>query len=152
MTTNWPSNNNTSAHQSYFSWPKVLNGLSWYMDSGATNHITLDIKNGKVERKHRQVVEFGISFLAQASLPLKFWWHSFITTTYPFNRLLTPTLDNKSPFEIIFKQKPNYKFLRVFKWFYYPLLQLYNKHKLSYQTIKCAFFGYSNSLIRDTNV
>lgn len=34
-------------------------------------------QNGKVERKHRYVVETGLTLLAQASIPLKFWWEAF---------------------------------------------------------------------------
>jgi histone deacetylase 1/2 len=32
-------------------------------------------QNGTVERKHRQIVEMGLTLLSHASLPLKFWDH-----------------------------------------------------------------------------
>ena len=74
-------------------------------------------------------------------MPLKFWWHSFSTAFYIFNRLPTSVLANLSPFETLFKQKPNYTFMEVFGCFCYPFLRPYNKHKLSYHN-KCVFLGY----------
>ncbi|MCH87925.1 retrovirus-related Pol polyprotein from transposon TNT 1-94, partial [Trifolium medium] len=43
-------------------------------------------QNGSVERKHRHVVETGLTLLAQAHLPLKFWDYAFMTATYLINR------------------------------------------------------------------
>jgi len=37
-------------------------------------------QNGLVEHKHRHIVDMGLTFLSQASLPLKFWDHAFHTT------------------------------------------------------------------------
>ena len=74
-------------------------------------------------------------------MPLKFWWHSFSTAFYIFNRLPTSVLANLSPFETLFKQKPNYTFMEVFGCSCYPFLRPYNKHKLSYHN-KCVFLGY----------
>ncbi|KAL5544057.1 hypothetical protein UlMin_007841 [Ulmus minor] len=34
-------------------------------------------QNGRVERKHRHVVESGLALLAHASLPMKFWQYAF---------------------------------------------------------------------------
>lgn len=42
--------------------------------------------NGLVERKHRQIVETGLTLLAQAGLPLKFWPDVFSTSVYLINR------------------------------------------------------------------
>lgn len=35
-------------------------------------------QNGTVERKHRQIVEMGLTLLSHASMPLTYWDHSFI--------------------------------------------------------------------------
>ncbi|MCH82453.1 retrovirus-related Pol polyprotein from transposon TNT 1-94, partial [Trifolium medium] len=43
-------------------------------------------QNGSVERKHRHIVETGLTLLTQANLPLKFWDHAFLTATYLINR------------------------------------------------------------------
>ena len=37
---------------------------------------------GKAERKHRSIVEIGLTLLAQASMDLKFWWEAFVSATH----------------------------------------------------------------------
>lgn len=37
-------------------------------------------QNSLVERKHRHIVEVGLTLLAQASLPYKYWDHAFLTS------------------------------------------------------------------------
>ncbi|TXG52359.1 hypothetical protein EZV62_021528 [Acer yangbiense] len=50
-------------------------------------------QNGRAERKHRHITEIGLTLLAQAHMPVKFWWEIFQTTTYLINRLPTPILN-----------------------------------------------------------
>ena len=49
----------------------------------------------------------------------------------------------KSPYEYVFKIKPNYKFLKVFSCSSFPFLRDYNTHKFYFHTSKCVFLGYS---------
>jgi histone deacetylase 1/2 len=44
-------------------------------------------QNGFAERKHRHIVEIGLSLLAHASMPLKFWDDAFLTAVFLINRL-----------------------------------------------------------------
>ena len=46
----------------------------------------------------------GLTLLAKASMDLKYWWQAFSTATYLLNRLPTPVLNHKSPYEQIFHQ------------------------------------------------
>ena len=87
-------------------------------------------QNGKVERKHRHVVETGLTLLAQAVMPLTYWWTAFSSAVYLINRLPTSTLHMVSPFEAVYHKKPNYMQLKVFGCSCYPYLRPYNKHKL----------------------
>lgn len=48
-------------------------------------------QNGMVERKHGHIVETGLTLLAQASMPLKYWDETFWTFAYKINRLPTHT-------------------------------------------------------------
>ena len=100
-------------------------------------------QQGREERKHRSIVEIGLTLLAQASMDLKFWWEAFVSATYLLNRLPTSTLNNLSPFESLHGRKPYYKFLRVFGCACFPYLQPYNRHKLAFKTSKCLFLRYS---------
>lgn len=59
-------------------------------------------QNGRVEKKHRHIVDIGLTLLAQVKLPLTFWWNAFHTTMYLINRLLTHVLQNESPYFKLF--------------------------------------------------
>ncbi|KAM2011562.1 hypothetical protein ACFX1T_023520 [Malus domestica] len=54
------------------------------------------------------------------------------------------TLDNKSPFELLFHDIPDIQHLRVFGCSCYPLLRPYNSTKLQPRTTKCVFLGYAS--------
>ena len=89
---------------------------------------------GRVERKHRHVVDTGLTLLAQAKLPLSFWWEAFTSAAYLINRLPTPTLQFSSPFEQLFHASPDYNLLKVFGSACFPLLRPYNDHKVSFRS------------------
>ncbi|KAJ0788607.1 putative RNA-directed DNA polymerase [Helianthus annuus] len=100
-------------------------------------------QNGFVERRHRHVVETGLTLLAQSSLPQRFWNFAFETAVYLINRLPSRVSSNKSPFEHVFKRKPDYSFLRVFGCQSFPYLRPYNRHKIEFRSTPCVFLGYS---------
>lgn len=64
--------------------------------------------NGYAERRHRHIVETGLSLFAHANLPIIFWSHAFKTAVYLINRLPTPTLSNKSLYLCLFGTQPDY--------------------------------------------
>jgi len=102
-------------------------------------------QNGSVERKHRHIVETGLTLLAHAKMPLSFWDHAFLTATYLINRMPTPTLNHKSPFFMLYLQFPDYKFLKCFGCSCFPFLRPYNTQKLDFHSKECIFLGYSPS-------
>jgi hypothetical protein len=72
-------------------------------------------QNGSAEHKHHHIVEVGLSLLAHASMPLKYWDETFLAATYLINRLPTKVLDFSTPLlERLFHEKPNYSGLRTF--------------------------------------
>ena len=85
----------------------------------------------------------GLTLLAQAQLPFKFWFDAFVSAVYFINRLPTEVLSQKSPFECLFHKVPDYTFLKTFDCACYPFLRPYNSHKFQYRTSKCLFLGYS---------
>jgi hypothetical protein len=101
--------------------------------------------NGSAERRHRHIVETGLTLLHNASLPLSFWSFAFQTASYLINRLPTPLLNNKSPFESLFRSPPNYSKLRIFGCLCFPWLKPYTSHKLEPKSRPCLFLGYSSS-------
>jgi IS30 family transposase len=85
---------------------------------------------GTVERKHRHIVEVGLSLLAHASIPLKFLDDSFLAAVYLINCTPSKILEYKTPLECLFNQKPDYTSLRVFECACSLNLRPYNTHKL----------------------
>jgi hypothetical protein len=102
-------------------------------------------QNGYMERKHRHIVEIGLTLLAHCSAPLTYWAEAFQTTCYLINRLPTPILKNTSPLQKLFNLWPNYNFMRVFGCACWPHLQPCNKYKLDFHFDTCIFIGYSPS-------
>ena len=100
-------------------------------------------QQGKVERKHKSIIDMGLTLLAKASMDLKYWWEAFSTITYLLNRLPTPVLNHKSPYEQIFHQPPDYNLLRTFGCACYPYLRPYSRHMFHFRTSLCIFLGYS---------
>ena len=101
--------------------------------------------NGVSERRHRHIVETGLSLLTHASMPLTFWSYAFTTAVYLINRMPTPVLNMSTPFEKIFSKRPSYDKLRVFGCLCYPWIKPYNAHKLEPRSRACLFIGYSMS-------
>lgn len=66
-------------------------------------------QNGVVERKHRHLLETARALRFEANLPKRFWDECVMTAAYIINRLLSKIIDNKTPFEVLFKEKPDYE-------------------------------------------
>ncbi|KAI3736523.1 hypothetical protein L2E82_26344 [Cichorium intybus] len=71
-------------------------------------------QNGVVERKHRHLLEVARALRFEAMLPIKFWGECVLTAAYIINRLPSKVIGFRTPFEILFKQKPDYESMRVF--------------------------------------
>ena len=102
-------------------------------------------QNGKVERKHRHIVETGLALLAQAKMSLKFWQEAFSYATFIINKLVSPLLKNKTPFELLYSFKPDYTQIKIFGYECFPFLRPYNRHKLDFHTSKCILLGISSA-------
>jgi len=101
-------------------------------------------QNGAAERKHRHIVEVGLSLLARSSMPLKYWDEAFLAATYLINRTPSKVLQFQTPLERLCQMKPDYMSLRIFGCACWPNLRPYNSHKLQFRSKQCAFLGYSN--------
>ena len=70
-------------------------------------------QNGRVERKHRHLLEVARSLYFQAKFPIHLWGHCILTSTYLINRLPSKILNYKSPFEVLYQKPPQLDHLRV---------------------------------------
>jgi len=106
---------------------------SFFQKIGIAHHVSCPHahqQNGAAERKHRHIVEVGLALLANASMPLKFWGEAFLAANYLINLLPSKVIDFKTPVELLFQEKPDYKSLRVFGCACWPNLRPYNTHKM----------------------
>ncbi|KAI3673709.1 hypothetical protein L6452_39837 [Arctium lappa] len=101
-------------------------------------------QNGRAERKHRHIVETGLAMLFNAHVPGSYWVDAFTSATFIINRLPTPLLKNKSPFQLLFNQDPQYENFRTYGCQVFPYLRDYSQHKLAPRSIPCIFIGYSS--------
>jgi histone deacetylase 1/2 len=78
---------------------------TFFQRIGISHHVSCPYahqQNGSAERKHRHIVEVGLSLLAHASMPLKFWDEAFVTATYLINRLPSKVINDQTPLEHLF--------------------------------------------------
>jgi hypothetical protein len=83
-------------------------------------------QNGSVERKLRQIVDTCLSLLSHSHVPFENWDSAFETTCYLINQIPSSVNRVKSPFELLFHQKPYYNFLKVFGCECWPYLHPYH--------------------------
>jgi hypothetical protein len=113
-------------------------GINYRQTCPHTHH-----QNGSVERKHRHIVDTGLAILSHSKVHFQFWDEAFDTATFLINRLPSSINKQKSPFELLFDEIPDYKFLKTFGCECFPYLRPYNTNKFSFRSKSCVFLGYS---------
>ncbi|KAL2228047.1 UNVERIFIED_CONTAM: Retrovirus-related Pol polyprotein from transposon TNT 1-94 [Sesamum indicum] len=115
-------------------------------------------QNGVVERKHQHLLQVARSIMFHAKLPQKFWVESLLTATYLINRMPTPTLKWKSPYEVLHNKTPDFSHLKVFGCLCFATNVFPHKGKFEPRAMKCVFLGYAQGkkgykvLDLDTNI
>lgn len=70
--------------------------------------------NGVAERFNRTVMDRARCLMSEAKLNKCYWPECVQTATYLGNRLLTNTVERKSPYEIFYGRKPEVRYLKIF--------------------------------------
>ncbi|KAF5780569.1 putative RNA-directed DNA polymerase [Helianthus annuus] len=71
-------------------------------------------QNRVFERKHRHLLDTARALRFEEKLPKRFWGECVLTAAYIINRLPSKTIGDKTPYEILHNQKPEYDHMKVF--------------------------------------
>lgn len=100
-------------------------------------------QNCLAERRHKHIVELGLSLLFQSRAPQKYWVEAFTTVNFLSNLLPHSANSNTSPYEMLHDKSPTYDALRIFGCACFPMMRPYTQNKLDPRSLKCVFLGYS---------
>ncbi|KAG4037174.1 hypothetical protein PC123_g27259 [Phytophthora cactorum] len=118
---------------------------AFYEDEGIEQQTTVPYAhqtNGTAERAIRTIVTIGCSMLHHAKLDKCFWAEAAMTAIYVKNRLPSPKIEHKTPFEIVYKSKPSVKHMRVFGCRTYILTPKEKRLKWDPKARAGIFLGY----------
>ena len=99
-------------------------------------------QNGKLERKHRHLLNVTRAVMFQASLPVEFWSYCPLAAGYLINRTPTAVLKGNMLYEILYNKPPPMQHLKVFGCLYHVHNQKTARDKFASRTNKSVFLGY----------
>uniref|UniRef100_A0AAV1TQD8 Integrase catalytic domain-containing protein n=1 Tax=Peronospora matthiolae TaxID=2874970 RepID=A0AAV1TQD8_9STRA len=117
----------------------------FYEDEGIEQQTTVPYAhqtNRTAERAIRTIVTIGRSMLHHAKLDKCFWAEAAMTAIYVKNRLPSPKVVHKTPFEIVYNLKPSVKHMRTFGCQTYILTPKENRLKWDPKARAGIFVGY----------
>uniref|UniRef100_A0A251TBB6 Putative ribonuclease H-like domain, Reverse transcriptase, RNA-dependent DNA polymerase n=1 Tax=Helianthus annuus TaxID=4232 RepID=A0A251TBB6_HELAN len=86
----------------------------WHKRLGHTSQEKLAKDTMVFERKHRHLLDTARALRFEEKLPKRFWGECVLTAAYIINRLPSKTIGDKTPYEILHNQKPEYDHMKVF--------------------------------------
>uniref|UniRef100_A0AAV1TF83 Integrase catalytic domain-containing protein n=2 Tax=Peronospora matthiolae TaxID=2874970 RepID=A0AAV1TF83_9STRA len=121
---------------------------TFYEDHGIEQQVTVPYAhqtNGTAERAIRTIVTIGRILLHHAKLEKCFWAEAAMKAIYIKNRLPSPKIDHKTPFEIVYKSKPSVKHMRVFGCRAFILTPREKRLKWDPKAREGIFMGYEEA-------
>ena len=118
---------------------------SFLKENGIVHQLTVPYnpaQNGVAERMNRTVMESARAMMSHSNLPNQFWVEAVNTSVYIRNRCPTSALDGVTPYECLFKQKPDVGNLHVFGCVSYVHIPDGQRTKLEGKSRKSIFVGY----------
>ena len=102
-------------------------------------------QNGRIEQKLRHILDTVRALLLFAKVPAPFWGKVALYVVHAINRILSPVIQNQTPYERLFGSPPNYHHLRSFGSACFVLLQPHKHNKLEPWLRLCCFLGYGET-------
>ncbi|XP_057252283.1 retrovirus-related Pol polyprotein from transposon RE1 isoform X1 [Beta vulgaris subsp. vulgaris] len=102
-------------------------------------------QNGRVERRHRNLLEMARALKLQAGVPAQLRGDCVLAAAHITNRLPTTVLENVSPYKVLYETKPNYNLLKTFGCFVIAYNPDKSGYKLNVRGVPCIFLGYPTS-------
>ena len=120
--------------------------LSKYFSANGIIHQTSCVstpqQNGRVERKHRHILNVSRSLIFQANLPIKFWGECVLAAAHVINRTPSSLLHRKTPYECLYGMSPSYDEIKVFGCLCFAHRASRDKDKFKERIRRCAFVGH----------
>jgi len=82
----------------------------------------------------------------QLNLPNAYWSFDVLHSVYLINHLPSPVIQNKSPYELLYKCMPVLTDIKVFGCFCFASTLEQNRHKLDPRARKYIFLGYKQGV------
>ena len=98
--------------------------------------------NGVAERAIRSIADSATSMLYESHLPSSFWSKAVSNAVYLHNRLPTAANNGLTPYELMFKKKPDVSLVRVFGCMSYVHVKKDQRSGFSSHMQKAIFVGY----------
>ncbi|XP_021755434.1 uncharacterized protein LOC110720688 [Chenopodium quinoa] len=119
--------------------------LPYFNENGIlfqTSCVSTPQQNGRVERKHQNILNVSRALMFQGNLPIDFWGECVLGAVYLINHTPSHLLANKTPYEIRFSKEPNFGELRVFGCLCFAHNQKEKGDKFASRSRKCVYVGY----------
>nr|POE85736.1 retrovirus-related pol polyprotein from transposon tnt 1-94 [Quercus suber] len=99
-------------------------------------------QNGRAERKLHHILDTVHALFLSAKVSAPFWGKAALHVVHAINRIPSLVIQNKTPYEHLFRLPPDYHHLRSFSFACFVLLQPHEHKKLEPQSRLCCFLGF----------